>query len=149
MPFEYDIKLVVLGEPKPQKRHGDRKPVKLPNGRVYTPKFDPSSKDKDNFAAVVQRNAPERPLGCPLLVDIVCYRKRPKGHYGTGRNKGVLKDRFKNMRHIVKPDKDNLTKFVMDALSGVFWTDDSIIFSGRTTKRYSGRPRTEIFIKKY
>ena len=149
MPFEYDIKLVVLGEPKPQKRHRDREPVTLPSGRTYTPKYDPSSKAKESFAAVIQRKAPERPFDCALLVDIVCYLKRPKNHKGTGRNKGVLKDRFKNAKHTTKVDIDNLMKFVFDALTGIFWRDDKQIFSGRTTKRYSDRPRTEIFIKKY
>ena len=45
------------------------------------------------------------------------------------------------------PDIDNLRKLVMDALTDVFWTDDSLVCRGTTTKVYSEKPRTEIYIK--
>jgi Holliday junction resolvase RusA-like endonuclease len=47
-----------------------------------------------------------------------------------------------------RPDKDNYEKFVLDALNGIYWTDDSVIVTGRTTKYYSEIPGIVIKIKK-
>lgn len=45
-----------------------------------------------------------------------------------------------------KPDWDNLGKLACDALNGVAYADDSQIVAGIEIKKYSDRPRTEIFI---
>ena len=49
--------------------------------------------------------------------------------------------------HTKRPDIDNLRKLVMDALTNVFWRDDSLVCEGTTIKKYSDQPRTEIRIK--
>jgi Holliday junction resolvase RusA-like endonuclease len=49
--------------------------------------------------------------------------------------------------HGVKPDIDNLQKFVLDSISnGVLLTDDKIVYSIKATKLYDERPRTEFTI---
>jgi len=40
--------------------------------------------------------------------------------------------------HEQKPDKDNLEKAVLDALSGIAWTDDAKVSCGMTTKVIAG-----------
>ena len=48
---------------------------------------------------------------------------------------------------ISKPDLTNLLKFVEDALEGMFFKNDSQITGfGDTSKYYSEKPRTEIYI---
>ena len=39
-------------------------------------------------------------------------------------------------RHIYKPDADNLAKFVMDALNGTYYKDDSQVCALHVMKRY-------------
>ena len=135
------IHLVILGDPKPQKRH---RHVKMGN---FTRTYDPSSADKKNFLSIVQNNAPHEPFSCPLAVSLRFYFSRPKGHYKSGKNSHLLKDNVP-IHHISRPDVDNLTKFVMDAMNKVYWRDDSIIAECTITKRYDNNPRTEISISK-
>lgn len=40
--------------------------------------------------------------------------------------------------HIKKPDRDNLDKAVLDALTGIFWIDDCQACDGRIKKRIAG-----------
>ncbi len=49
--------------------------------------------------------------------------------------------------HTSKPDRDNLDKLVLDALTGVFWVDDKVVCQGWLQKEYSDKPRIEIFIR--
>ena len=131
------MKLTILGNPTALKRHRTTR-----TGHRY----DPSEVDKADLLAVVRDNAPDKPFSCPLRVGITFYFARPKSHYGTGRNAGKLKLNAPRL-HTKRPDRDNLDKFVLDALDGVFWLDDSIVCDGRLRKVYSERPRTEIEIE--
>lgn len=140
---EYDFELVVLGDPKAQGR-----PRAAKRGKFIQVYDDPQSrKAKASLLAIIQSKAPKQPLDCPLRVDLLFYLPRPKAHYGTGRNADKLKSSSPTL-HTKKPDIDNLRKLVMDAMTGVFWRDDSIVCKGTTIKRYSERPRTVIKIKK-
>jgi len=143
----YDYKLVILGDPKAQKRHRtvtrDSRGKPLPFARNY----DPSVDDKDNIRVIVQRQAPPELLTGPLRVDLRLCFGRPKGHYGTGRNKGLLKQSAPKW-HTSKPDRDNADKIILDCLSGVFFRDDKQVCAGEIIKQYSEKPRTEIYITK-
>ena len=46
--------------------------------------------------------------------------------------------------HAKRPDTDNLVKLVKDALTGVYWKDDSQVQIGGAFKLYSHTPRTEV-----
>lgn len=52
------------------------------------------------------------------------------------------------MPHIVKPDGDNLEKFLNDALKGIVWNDDAQITIMLRTKSYTNHKRggTHLFI---
>lgn len=50
------------------------------------------------------------------------------------------------IRHIKRPDVDNLAKSVLDALNGVAWEDDSQIVRLSTSKEYSTEPYVYIYI---
>ena len=73
----------------------------------------------------------------PLRVDLTIYFPRPKGHFGTGKKAGVLKESAP-IWHIAKPDRDNSDKAILDALTNVhIWNDDAQVCDGRIKKLYA------------
>jgi len=74
----------------------------------------------------------------PVEVGLTFRIARPKGHYGTGRNAGILKDSAP-MYPAVKPDLDKLVRSTLDALTsaGVYADDNLVVGLGYTTKRYA------------
>ena len=51
-----------------------------------------------------------------------------------------------NIKHAIKPDLDNLTKSILDALNGVAWYDDAQIVELHIIKRYVKTPAIYITI---
>lgn len=131
-----EIKFTVRGNPKAQKRHK--------TGRFST--YDPSSEEKDLFRAAVQHNAPEQLITSPIALNVGFFITRPKSHFGTGKNADKLRLNVSNFC-TTKPDIDNYCKFVMDALNGIYWKDDSIIVHLAAYKVYHDVPRTEITVQ--
>lgn len=68
---------------------------------------------------------------------------RPKDHYGTGRNAGVLKERAPRAP-IVPPDLDKLERAVLDALTGIAYHDDKQVVAMNTAKEYGNVAGAEI-----
>lgn len=136
-----DYEFTVLGEPQALKRH---RTFRRGN---FVGTYDPSKADKKDFVAAIQQNAPPKPIDAPLAITVKFYFSRPKSHYRTGKYAGVLKPNAP-IWHTKRPDIDNLLKFIADSLNGVFWRDDTLICQVvKMSKRYSDRPRTEIYIK--
>lgn len=134
------IELTILGDPRAQKRHRSFRRGK------FAGTYDASTPDKKDFLAVVQDKAPEQPFKGPLTLEIALFMRRPKAHYGTGRNAGRLKDNAEAW-HSKRPDLDNCVKFIMDALNGVFWLDDAQVAQLVVAKGYDEKPRTYIEIE--
>ena len=70
---------------------------------------------------------------------------RPKSHYWTGRRAHELRPDAPTW-HTSRPDVDKLTRAVLDALSGVWWVDDSQVAMVTASKAYSddGAPGVHI-----
>lgn len=126
-------------QPRPRAtKRGDRASV-----------YDPGS--ADGFKRAVQvaaiEQGPKQPLDLPLIVEIIYYMPRPKSHFGTGKNSGVLKETAP-ISCGKKPDLDNLNKASFDALNDIdFWRDDALVVEMWAAKRYCGkgqRPGCEI-----
>lgn len=120
------VYLHVPYKPEPQQRHRHAR-----NGRTY----DPCSGSKANFLQLCRRMAHppgaehfESALQCTLTLTFA----RPKSHRTA---KGLLRKGVPE-RHIYKPDTDNLAKFIMDALNGVYYKDDSQVYQLSVLKRY-------------
>lgn len=62
-----------------------------------------------------------------ITLTILIARARPKGHMGSGRNEGVVKDAFRLRRPVERPDTVKLVRAIEDALTGILWLDDSQI----------------------
>lgn len=83
-----------------------------------------------------QAMAGRSPFDGPVAVRVVFYMPRPKGHYGTGRNAGVLKAGAVMARPITKPDATKLWRSTEDALKGIIWGDDSQVVTQSVSKYY-------------
>ncbi len=93
---------------------------------------------------VSQRNASKYgpPKTCALIVNVKVHMPIPDSWSKAQKTLalwGILKPD-------VKPDKDNLDKFIFDVGNGILWVDDKQIVDGRTQKIYSLNPRTEITV---
>ena len=129
----------ILGKPIAQKRHRFGR-----NGIVY----NPSAKDKKNVIYEVVNQFREKPFDNAVLMEINFYCPRPKSHYGTGRNKEVLKPSAPKHK-ITKADLDNLVKFYLDCMNKICYNDDSQVISILASKNFTGEyqePYTEIVI---
>lgn len=113
-------------------------------GRNFASAYDPKdSRDWKQTVAATALAAGVRGLEGPLQVNICAYLPRPKRLC-----------RKSDVEHCLystgKPDCDNITKGILDALIGVAYADDSQVAISRTSKLYhekSGMPRTEVSIE--
>ncbi len=140
-----EISFRVIGEPKGQPR--PRAFAFAGRARIY----DAGTAEgwKGLVAEAVRDRLPETPICGPCSMSIVFFMPRPKSHFRTGKNAGVLKDNAPSW-FTSKPDIDNLQKAVMDALTvvGVF-TDDALVVDGKSTKVYASpneRPGAQVTI---
>jgi len=86
------------------------------------------------------------PTRKPVRVDLTFYLQRPKGHFGTGRNAGIVKGSAPAVPD-KKPDKDKLERAVLDALTGAVYIDDCQVVTGTTTKAYVTNGKTGVLIQ--
>jgi Holliday junction resolvase RusA-like endonuclease len=91
--------------------------------------IDANAKNKLQWANAVSTRAAEVMNGSPRLagplhLEVIFFFKRPKGHYGSGKNAGILKATAPD-RHTQAPDCDKLLRNLMDALSTAVFIDDS------------------------
>lgn len=122
------IDFFVPGNPKTLKRHRMTK-----KGVVY----DPSAGDKKDFLAKAMAHRPKNPISSAVALDIRAFFPRPKSHYGRRGGQPYLKDTAPHV-YTSAPDGDNILKFVADALNGIFWEDDRLIYKAQVSKYYNG-----------
>jgi|TARA_Y100000034_G_scaffold119574_1_gene161522 Holliday junction resolvase RusA-like endonuclease len=53
------------------------------------------------------------------------------------------------MGHVFTPDLDNLVKFMGDALNGIVWEDDKLIYEIKAQKIYAEKPSTLLEVYAY
>jgi Holliday junction resolvase RusA-like endonuclease len=83
----------------------------------------------------------------PLGLALVFTRMRPKGHFGTGRNAGVLKPGAP-AHPTTKPDTTKLVRGVEDAMTGVIWRDDAQVVEQSVMKRYGSPEGVQVRVWK-
>jgi Holliday junction resolvase RusA-like endonuclease len=102
-----------------------------------------------NLAIGILRDAwaGEDPLAGPVAVRVVATFPRPKAHYGTGRNAGVLKD-WAPIWHAQAPDNDKCLRLVGDSLTiaGVIVDDGQVaIWRGEKVWGVQGSTLVEVW----
>lgn len=75
-------------------------------------------------------------LDGPLKVSMTFFLPRPKGHFGTGRNAGLVRPTAP-VYPAIKPDVLKLGRSTEDALTGVLWRDDAATVQLALHKRYA------------
>ncbi len=101
----------------------------------FTATYSSQETEEGKFLWEVRQQHDGKLLEGALSMDLEFVFIRPKGHYGTGRNAGVLKKSAPE-HHIKKPDNDNLQKFVKDCLNGEAYGDDCQVVFVSAKKRY-------------
>lgn len=81
----------------------------------------------------------------PLWLEALFYRPRPAGHFGKGRNAGVLKSSAPS-HPATRPDATKLLRAVEDALTGVLYRDDAQIVHQVVAKKWGEPARVVIKI---
>lgn len=126
------IKLIIQEVPIPQAR---------PRVTRYGT-FDPHH-DKNNWIKfLISQQYKEEVLTCPISVEMLFYLPIPKS---TSKKKTALM-LDNDIKHIKKPDLDNLAKKYLDCMNSIVFKDDSLIYKLTISKRYSQHPKTEISI---
>lgn len=133
------IEFIIPGDPVPQGR-----PRAGRAGRrivMYDPK---ESREYKRYVSLIARqHAPKTLLKGPLSVEMKIYRKIPKST--TKKDRALISEGIK--RPVTKPDTDNYTKSVLDALNGIIYKDDSQVTDLYASKYYSDNPRVELKIQ--
>ena len=135
------IKLIIPGNPIAKKR------PRFARKGNYTQTYNDQQTEESLFLFECRQQLKDiKPIKEGVGVFVTFYMKRPKNHFGTGKNEGQLKPSAPK-HHITKPDIDNLNKFVFDCLNQYTWKDDSQIVFVFSEKKYAEKnPRTEIII---
>jgi len=126
----------VIGHPQPA---GSKKAFPNKGGGVSVVDANPKVKSWQAEVSVAAIQAMidaelemfEGPCGLAMVFTLA----RPKGHFGTGRNAGVLKGSAPP-HPIVKPDTTKLVRGVEDAMTTIIWRDDCQVVEQFARKDY-------------
>ena len=89
-----------------------------------------------------------QPFDGPLRLTATFYLRRPAGHYGSGRNRKVVRAGAPS-HPIVAPDVLKLSRGLEDALQGVVYPNDAQIVVERIDKQYGEPERTVVVVDSY
>lgn len=134
------MKFIINGDPIPQARH-----------RTYRKKgkninYDPCSDQKSVHMVFLRNHAilfPNVAGNDYYHVSLFFYFKIPKSDSKTIRDKklsGIL-------QHTSTPDLDNLEKFILDCMTGIFFSDDKKVVKLQSEKKWAEKGYTEIQIE--
>jgi Holliday junction resolvase RusA-like endonuclease len=130
----------INGTPKaqPRQRHWAKA---TKGGEVVSGNYDPGTADswRELVALELAKHAPKEPYLGPVCLEITFLMPRPKAHFRTkgGKPSNILKATAPHF-HIIKPDRDNLEKLIMDELKRHgYYKDDGQVCCGPVTKLYA------------
>ncbi len=140
------LRLFIPGSPAPggsktayALRRRDGSLVLRDGGQPVINMVDAGGKANAEWKRVVAITARSKYRGEPVSepVDLMlkfCLR-RPKSHYGTGKNEAVLKADAPKVPAVM-PDLTKLVRSTEDALKGIVWVDDGLVCDQQNQKRY-------------
>ena len=131
------MKITVPGKPIAKKR-----PRFARHGK-FVRTYSDQETEEGRFLWEVRQQINQKPFKGAVDLIIRFYMPIPKS---TSKKRTRLME-VDEIRHIKRPDLDNLEKFVSDCLKGEAWLDDSQVVHSDTKKMYSHEPRTEILIQ--
>lgn len=114
---------------------------------------DANDKAKKQWANAVSAAAGEAMKGrelfkVPVEVIVRFYFQRPQSHFGSGKNADKLKASAPDDRHGQSPDVDKLGRCLHDALTGIVYSDDKLIWHSDAYSHWTtGQERAEVEIR--
>lgn len=132
------LAFTVPGEPR-----GKGRPRFSRNGVVYT---DQQTRDYETLVLLCYRQqcgAYRFADNAFISVDIKAYFRIPK-QATKAQRAGMREGLILPSR---KPDTDNISKIVLDALNGIAYKDDSRVYQQSCAKYYGEEPRIEVTIR--
>lgn len=129
------MKIIIPGTPVPQAR------MRHSNFKGFVTTYDPNAKDKKNIRQHLEKQKPSKLFENPrisFLFHMPILKGTKKKDLPTY-NSGVLK-------HVKKPDVDNLIKLYLDCLDGIFLDGDQRVSLGPSLKVYHPEPKTIIWL---
>ncbi len=121
------IEYQLLGVPKPLNR------PRFSKGKVYNSQ---KSEMLIDYLSIKRQHNKRSMFQEPIHLDITFIFEIPKS-YSNKKQALIL-----NKPHQVRPDLDNLLKYVMDVCTGALYTDDKLITSISAAKIYGVYPKT-------
>jgi Holliday junction resolvase RusA-like endonuclease len=123
-----ELTIHVIGTPVPQ---GSKVANRFGHGvrDANAKKLKPWRAEVAGVVADTMRSTSWVTLDGPIEVVIAFFHPRPAGHYGTGRNAGVLKPTAPRWK-ATAPDIDKLVRAILDALT----TSRAIVDDARVTR---------------
>lgn len=92
------------------------------------------------FQSQVKEQYCHEPINIPISIKLKYFMPMPKS---WSKKRKLEKE---SQVHDTKSDLDNLIKFSLDAMNGLVYRDDALIYEIYAIKIYSSEPRTEIEI---
>lgn len=107
--------------------------------------FDPQSRDKVVVRRFISEYMVDKDFQIPNYpkVNFWFWMPIPKSMSKADKEYAEREE----LRHVKKPDVDNLIKFYLDVMTGLLLHDDNCVMIGKAMKIYSRNPRTTIFIE--
>jgi len=109
--------------------------------RTYTPLKTKVA--EETILSQAMPYAPVRPIQTPVEIELIFNMPILKSF--TKAQLEEIENSF--VPHVKKPDIDNLIKTTTDALNGVFFVDDSLIFKVTAVKRYAKEASIGVIIR--
>lgn len=138
-------RVVHYGKPKPQ---GSKVAVVRGGRALVVDACRDARSWRNDLTAAMRDVRPDQPYRCGMAVTLDVFVPRPKSHYGTGRNAGKVKPRFKDAEPISSPDIDKVLRAVLDAgkLAG-WWVDDRQVRAVSCSREWAPdhRPFVRVF----
>lgn len=122
-----EIELIIPGKPR-----GKGRP-RFGNGTAYT------DKETAEYGLTALQTG-LKPLSGAVHMDITAYYPIPR----SGSKASRLKRERGEEYPLVKPDIDNITKIIMDALNGYAYADDKQVISVTAIKKYGREPKVVV-----
>ena len=136
-------KFRIIGKPKAQQSAKFRKIKNFV--QKYTPKeiVDYANWVKHSFYKEYPNHLPSELIDYPLEMRIDVFFTIPKSFSKTKAALALTRQ----IRPTVKPDWDNISKNICDALNGIAYPDDKAIVSGSVNKYYSDMDYVNVEIR--
>jgi len=137
------LSLVIEGIPIPKKR------ARHVRRGSFVATYDPQEKEKQEFKNALLKSifhsnfkleASNFELDRFFVVNMSFYLPIPDSDSNAQKNA----KKWHIQKHVIKPDIDNLIKFVLDCGNGILFQDDCLVTQISAKKCYSINPRTEI-----